>query len=183
MPYCSVCGAPTAASIPAGDNRLRQVCGACGTIHYENPKLVVGALAEWEDRILMCRRAIEPRLGYWTLPAGFMENGESTAEGALRETLEEACARVEIGDMLTLISVPYIAQVHVVYRARLLDLDFSPGVESLEVVLMGEQDIPWDDIAFRTIAHTLRFYFADRARGEYRFRSLSLDQQGRVLPG
>ena len=131
----------------------------------------------------MCRRAIEPRLGYWTLPAGFMENGESTAEGARRETLEEACARVEIGDMLTLISVPYIAQVHVVYRARLLDLDFSPGVESLEVVLMGEQDIPWDDIAFRTIAHTLRFYFADRARGEYRFRSLSLDLQGRVLPG
>ena len=175
MPYCSVCGAPTAASIPAGDNRLRQVCGACGTIHYENPKLVVGALAEWEDRILMCRRAIEPRLGYWTLPAGFMENGESTAEGALRETLEEACARVEIGDMLTLISVPYIAQVHVVYRARLLDLDFSPGVESLEVVLMGEQDIPWDDIAFRTVKVTLRRYFEDRKKGSFGIHAVDLE--------
>ena len=183
MKFCSQCGNPVTRMIPAGDNRMRHVCAHCATVHYENPRIVAGCLPVWRDQVLLCRRAIEPRRGYWTLPAGFMENGESTAEGALRETLEEACARVEIGDMLTLISVPYIAQVHVVYRARLLDLDFSPGVESLEVVLMGEQDIPWDDIAFRTIAHTLRFYFADRARGEYRFRSLSLDQQGRVLPG
>jgi ADP-ribose pyrophosphatase YjhB (NUDIX family) len=175
MKYCSACGAPVALTIPAGDTFPRHVCEACGTIHYLNPKIVVGALAEWGDKILMCRRAIEPRLGFWTLPAGFMENGETTAQGAIRETLEEAHARVELGAMFSLINVPHISQVHIVYRARLLDLDFGPGEESLEVVLMDEARIPWDDIAFRTIALTLRRYFEDRRRGIFGFHTADIE--------
>jgi ADP-ribose pyrophosphatase YjhB (NUDIX family) len=155
--------------VPAGDNLPRHVCERCGTIHYQNPKMVVGAIPEWEDRILLCRRAIEPRSGLWTLPAGFMENAETTAEAAARETLEEACARIEVGEMFSLINVPHINQVHILYRARLLDLDFSPGTESLEVRLFDEADIPWEAIAFRTIGMTLRHYYADRKAGSYAF--------------
>jgi ADP-ribose pyrophosphatase YjhB (NUDIX family) len=175
MKFCSSCGAEVAVRIPSGDSLPRHVCDACGTIHYHNPKLVVGALAEWEGRILLCRRAIEPRRGCWTLPAGFMENGESTAQAAARETLEEACARIELDAMYTLIDVPHISQVHIIYRARLLDLDFHAGEESLEVALFDEADIPWDEIAFRTIALTLRHYFEDRRRGNWPFRSASLE--------
>jgi ADP-ribose pyrophosphatase YjhB (NUDIX family) len=175
MQYCSACGAPVALKIPAGDSLPRHVCDACGTIHYINPKIVVGALAEWEGKILMCRRAIEPRMGYWTLPAGFMENHETTGQGAIRETLEEAKARVELGPMFSLINVPHISQVHIVYRARLLDLDFGPGEESLEVVLMDETQIPWHDIAFRTIALTLQRYFEDRRRGVFGFHTADLE--------
>jgi ADP-ribose pyrophosphatase YjhB (NUDIX family) len=160
---------------PPGDTLPRHVCTSCGAIHYQNPKLVVGAIPEWEDRILLCRRAIEPRHGRWTLPAGFMENAETTAEAAARETLEEACARIEVGEMFTLISVPHISQVHIVYRARLLDLDFRPGDESLEVALFSEAEIPWDDIAFRTIALTLRHYFDDRRQGTFRFHTSHID--------
>lgn len=174
MNFCSVCGKPLTLKIPAGDSLPRHVCDACGAIHYRNPRMVVGALPEWEDRILLCRRAIEPRHGKWTLPAGFMENGESVADAALRETLEEACARIELGDMYTMISVPQIHQVHVIYRSRLLDLDYAPGVETLELRLFREDEIPWDEIAFRTIAITLKHYFADRRAGEYRFRTESL---------
>lgn len=174
MKYCSACGAPVALKIPAGDSLPRHVCDVCGTIHYSNPKIVVGALAEWEDKILMCRRAIEPRHGYWTLPAGFMENGETTAQGAIRETLEEAQARVELGPMFSLINVPHISQVHIVYRARLLDLGFAPGAESLEVTLMDEARIPWNAIAFRTIALTLRHYFDDRRRGAFGFHTADI---------
>jgi ADP-ribose pyrophosphatase YjhB (NUDIX family) len=169
MNYCSHCGAPVSLMVPAGDNLPRHVCERCGTIHYQNPKMVVGAIPEWGDRILLCRRAIEPRSGLWTLPAGFMENAETTAQAAARETLEEACARIEVDAMFSLINVPHINQVHILYRARLLDLDFSPGTESLEVQLFDEADIPWDAIAFRTIAMTLRYYFADRKAGSYGF--------------
>lgn len=169
MNYCSQCGAPVTLCIPSGDHLPRHVCSHCGTIHYQNPRMVVGAIPEWEDRILLCRRAIEPRHGFWTLPAGFMENQETTAEAAARETLEEACARVEVHDLFTLIDVPHINQVHLLYRASLLDLDFAPGEESLEVVLFREQDIPWQDLAFRSVSLTLRLYFADRQRGDYRF--------------
>lgn len=175
MKFCSSCGAPVALRVPAGDSLPRHVCDRCGTIHYQNPKVVVGALAEWEGRILLCRRAIEPRHGMWTLPAGFMENDETTAQAAARETLEEACARIEVGDIYTLIDVPHISQVHIVYRARLLDLDFRPGVESLEVALFEQADIPWDQIAFRTIALTLRHFFEDRRRGEWSFHTGSID--------
>lgn len=174
MKFCSACGATVDLKIPPGDALPRHVCDACGTIHYQNPKLVVGALAEWGERILLCKRAIEPCYGKWTLPAGFMENNESTSQAAARETLEEACARIELGEMYTLIDVPHISQVHIVYRARLLDLDFSAGEESLEVALFDEADIPWDDIAFRTIALTLRHFFEDRRKGEWSFHRDSI---------
>ncbi len=176
MNFCSHCGAPVALLIPPGDSLPRHVCGGCGTIHYQNPKLVVGAIAEWEDgRILLCRRAIEPRHGYWTLPSGFMENCETTAQAAARETLEEARARIQVSDLFSLVEVPYISQVHLVYRARLLDLEFAPGEESLEVLLLREDEIPWKDIAFRSITLALRHYFADRAAGIFQ---LHVDQLG-----
>jgi len=174
MNYCSHCGAPVSLKIPAGDTLQRHVCERCGAVHYQNPKMVIGAIPEWQDRILLCRRAIEPRSGLWTLPAGFMENAETTAEAAARETLEEACARIEVGDMFSLINVPHINQVHVLYRAKLLDLDFAPGIESLEVRLFEEAEIPWKEIAFRTISLTLRFYFADRAAGAFGFHAEDL---------
>ncbi len=174
MKYCSNCGATVAFRIPPGDSLPRHVCEHCGTIHYQNPKLVVGALAEWEDRILLCRRAIEPRHGMWTLPAGFMENEETTAQAAARETLEEACARIEVGELYTLIDVPHISQVHIIYRARLLDLDFRPGEESLEVALLREDEIPWDRIAFRSIAISLRHFFEDRRSGRWQLHTASL---------
>ncbi|OIQ97299.1 NADH pyrophosphatase [mine drainage metagenome] len=172
--FCSRCGASVSLQVPPGDTLARHVCASCGTIHYQNPKLVVGSLPEWQDKVLLCRRAIEPRLGLWTLPAGFMENNETLPQAAVRETIEEACARIEISEMFTLISVPHISQVHAIYRARLLDLDFSPGIESLEVGLFSESEIPWQEIAFRTIALTLRHYFADRRTGSFGFHTSEL---------
>jgi ADP-ribose pyrophosphatase YjhB (NUDIX family) len=165
--FCCHCAAPVKLRIPAGDSLPRHVCDACGAIHYRNPRLVVGALPVWEDKVLLCRRAIEPRRGCWTLPAGFMENQETVAEAALRETREEACANIELGAMYTMISVPHISQVHVIYWARLLDLDFAPGEETLEVALFNEAAIPWEGIAFRTGVMTLRHFFADRANGNF----------------
>jgi ADP-ribose pyrophosphatase YjhB (NUDIX family) len=173
MNFCSECGAPVSLRIPVGDTHTRHVCVSCGAIHYRNPKLIVGAIPAWEDRVLLCRRAIEPRLGKWTLPAGFMETRETTAEAAARETLEEACARVEIGEMFTLIDVPSISQVHIFYRARLLDTDFRPGEESLETALFAEAGIPWDEIAFRTTILTLRHYFDDCHQGNWQFHAIA----------
>ncbi len=167
MNFCSHCGTPVHVEVPPGDNRPRHVCPGCGMVHYHNPKMVVGCLPEWDDKILLCRRAIEPKHGLWTLPAGFMENGETTAEGALRETLEEAGARVEILGLYTMISLPDINQVYLLFRARLLHLDFHPGEESLEATLFGEADIPWNEIAFRTIHTTLKRYYADRRTGDF----------------
>lgn len=174
MNYCSSCGAPVAFRIPPGDTLPRHVCERCGTIHYQNPKVVVGALPVWEDKVLLCRRAIEPRHGMWTLPAGFMENEETTAQAAARETLEEACARIEVGELYTLIDVSHISQVHIIYRARLLDLDFRPGEESLDVALFAEDEIPWDRIAFRSIAISLRHFFEDRRSGHWGMHTASL---------
>ena len=176
MKFCSNCGAAVALKVPAGDTLPRYVCETCNTIHYSNPKMVVGCIPEWDDKILLCKRAIEPRRGYWTPPAGFMENGETTAEAALRETLEEADARVEIGDLFSMLSVPHVNQVHIFYRARLLDLDFAPGTESLEVALFDEADVPWKEIAFRTISTTLRYFYEDRKQGRYGCHS------GAILP-
>ena len=167
MKFCPDCGAPVALKVPAGDTLPRHVCGACGIIHYSNPKMVIGCIPEWEDKILLCKRAIEPRRGYWTPPAGFMENAETTSEAALRETLEEASARVEIGDLFSMLSVPQVNQVHLFFRARLLDLDFAPGIESLEVALFDEAEIPWKEIAFRTISTTHRYYYEERKQGRY----------------
>ncbi len=165
--FCAACGQPIVRRVPTGDSRERDVCGHCGTIHYVNPRPVVGTIPVWQDTVLLCRRAIEPRYGLWTLPAGFMEVGETTGEGALRETLEEARARVALGPLFTMIDVPYIEQVHVFFRAELLDLDFAAGEETLEVRLFREAEIPWPELAFRTVAQTLRLFFADRARGQF----------------
>jgi ADP-ribose pyrophosphatase YjhB (NUDIX family) len=143
------------------------VCDACDIIHYQNPKIVAGCLPVWDDKVLLCRRAIEPRYGLWTLPAGFMENDETTEEAAAREALEEANARLEILSLYTLISLPHVNQVYVMYRARLLDQGFSAGAESLEVRLFHEHEIPWERLAFRTIEQTLRHFFADRSRGRF----------------
>ena len=171
MKFCPSCGAAVVQRVPPGDSLPRDVCDACGIVHYLNPKLVVGTVPEWEERVLLCRRAIEPRYGYWTLPAGFLENGESTGEGALRETLEEAGARVELLAAFSMISVPYVNQIHVFFRARLRDLDFKPGVESLEVALFEEARVPWKDIAFRTVGLTLKHWFADRAHNSFGFHA------------
>lgn len=169
MKYCSLCGAPVELRIPPDDNRMRHVCTSCGEVHYQNPKLIVGALAEWQGKVLMCRRAIEPRHGLWTLPAGFMENGETIAEAATRETLEEANARIAISDLYSMYSLPHINQVHILFRARLLDLDFCPGQESLEVKLLDKAEIPWDRIAFRAVRFSLEHYFAESISGKFSF--------------
>lgn len=169
MNFCNACGARVEHRVPSGDSLPRYICTNCGIIHYENPKMVVGCIPEWENSILLCRRAIEPRHGLWTVPAGFMENGETTAEGAMRETLEEANAKVEILGLYALFNIPHINQVYMLFRARLLDLDFSAGAETLETKLFEEEQIPWDQIAFVTVRRTLKHYFDDRRAGEFRF--------------
>lgn len=175
MKFCSNCGAAVVRRVPPGDTLPRWVCDECGVVHYRNPLLVVGSLPERDGRILLCRRAIEPRYGYWTLPAGFMENDETAGQGALRETMEEAGARIELGEPFSLISVPHVNQVHLFYRARLLDTDFKPGEETMEVAMYEEARIPWKDIAFRTVGRTLKLWFADRARGSFGFHAEDLD--------
>ncbi|MES3013320.1 MAG: NUDIX hydrolase [Pseudomonadota bacterium] len=165
--HCKRCGGATAYRVPDDDNRERAVCGVCATVHYENPLNVVGSLPVWGEQVLLCRRAIEPRHGLWTLPAGFMELGETTEEGALRETDEEAGARVRLLGLFSVLNVVAVGQLHLFYRAELLDTDFAPGSESLEVALFHEHEIPWDALAFRTVRDTLRCYFADRARGRF----------------
>jgi len=165
MKYCSVCAREVHLAIPPGDNRERYCCDGCGTIHYQNPNLVVGTIPTWEGRVLLCRRAIEPRYGYWTLPAGFMENGETTRAGAERETTEEAGARIELGELFSMLDVPHVQQVHLFFLARMLGPDLDPGPESLEARLFTEDEIPWDKLAFRTVERTLRWYFEDRRNG------------------
>ena len=165
MKFCCDCGQAVALRIPKGDHAPRFVCDACGAVHYRNPKIIVGCIPEWQDQILMCRRAIQPRLGLWTFPAGFMELGETTAQGAAREALEESQGRVEVGELFVVINVPDVGQVYVIHRARLLEPTFGPTHESSEVVLMREDQIPWEQIAFRTILHSLRHFYADRAAG------------------
>jgi len=178
MKFCSHCGSDRISlGIPQGDHVPRYVCAACGTVHYQNPKVVVGCLPEWEDEVLLCRRAIEPRQGLWTLPAGFLENNETLHAGAARETLEEARARVEVGALYTMISLPQISQVYVIFRARLVDLDFGPGPESLDVRLFREDQIPWEELAFRTIGRTLRNYFLDRKQGAFPARVSTLERR------
>jgi len=162
--------------VPPGDNLPRFLCDQCGEIHYQNPKLVVGSVPEYQGKLLLCRRAIEPRYGYWTLPAGFMENAETTGQAALRETLEEAGAQVELGAPFSMISVPYVNQVHLFYCARVRDLGFKPGEETLEVALFEEERVPWKEIAFRTVGLTLKHWFADRKAGRFAFHAEDLDR-------
>ncbi len=167
MKYCNQCGAEVSRIIPEGDNRLRYVCVSCEEIHYQNPKIVAGCIPEYEGKVLLCKRAIEPRYGYWTLPAGFMELQETTLEAAQRETLEEANARVSISELYTVFNLPHVGQVYMMYRSKLLDLDFFSGDESLEVNLFAEDEIPWDEIAFATIKYTLKFFFQDQENQKF----------------
>ncbi len=161
MKFCMLCGNTLTLRIPATDDRERHVCDSCNHVHYQNPRVIVVALPCFADKVLLCRRAIEPRYGLWTLPGGFMENGESTLEAARRETLEEACARIEVHDLYALFNVIHIDQVHLFFRATLLNLDFAPGKESLEVRLFREEEIPWHELAFPAVTSTLQHYFHD----------------------
>ena len=165
MKFCSECGKSVVHRIPEGDNRLRFICEHCDTIHYQNPNLVVGCLPVWNDQVLLCKRAIEPCSGLWTLPAGFMENQESLEEAGIRESVEEANANLEIENLYSVISLPHINQIYVLYRAKLLDLDFYAGPESLDVRLFHEEEIPWEKLAFKTIDVTLKHFFEDRKKG------------------
>ena len=165
--HCRQCGAAVAYVVPADDNRERAVCSACKTIHYENPLNVVGTVPVWGEQVLLCKRAIEPRYGFWTLPAGFMELGETLADGAIRETVEEAGAKIELQDLFTVMNVVRVGQVHLFYRARMIDATLDPGPETLEARLFHEHEIPWDEIAFRTVRETLQHFFACRRNASY----------------
>lgn len=166
MNFCSHCGHTVRFEIPSGDDRPRYLCNECGTIHYQNPRIVAGTLPVKGSQVLLCRRAIAPRHGFWTLPAGYMENAETTLEAAARETREEACAEVEIHGLYTMISLPHINQVYMIFRADLTG-GYAAGPESLEVALFEEHEIPWDELAFPTIERTLRHFFADRGKAEF----------------
>ena len=174
MKFCSSCGEQVVFRIPEGDNRERFLCEHCDTVHYQNPRVVTGCLPVWEERVLLCRRAIDPRSGFWTLPAGFLENGESVEEGALRETREEACAVVVSPNLYTMFSLPHISQIYLFYRGELAAPDFAAGEETLDVALFAESDIPWDELAFPVITQTLQHFFADRKRGEFPVRSAEI---------
>lgn len=163
--YCPQCAAKLSNEIPPGDHVPRYVCNACDTVLYENPKLVVGCVAEFDGRILLCKRAIEPRMGYWTVPAGFMELGETLEQGAARETLEEACATVNLGSMLAAVDVPEAGQVHVFFRGTIDNGEYGAGDESLESALYLPEDIPWDDIAFRSGQIALKQFLAQKEAG------------------
>ena len=163
--FCSACGQPVTTTVPAGDNRDRAVCPSCSAVHYVNPKLVVGCVPEHAGRILLCRRAIEPRLGFWTVPAGFMEMGETLAEAALRETWEEALARVELGSLFSLVDVVHAGQVHVFFKGRLAQPEFGAGSETLEARLFGPEEIPWAELAFPSIRIALEQYLENDHSG------------------
>ena len=167
LSFCSQCGTRLSRLIPPDDNRTRDVCENCGAVHYQNPLNVVGVVPVWENRILLCRRAIEPRYGKWTLPAGFMELNETTSEGALRETQEEAGAHIQLGQLFTVINVPHAEQVHFFYLAEVQDPTLDPGPETLEAAFFAPEDIPWDELAFRTIHTTLEHYIADSKTGTF----------------
>ena len=179
MKFCNQCGQSVELKIPAGDNRERHVCDHCNTIHYQNPNIVAGCLPVWEDKVLLCKRAIEPRHGFWTLPAGFMENNETLEQAATRESVEEANANLEITHLYTVISLPHVNQIYMLYLAQLKDLNFSAGIESLDVKLFTEEQIPWDNLAFRTIDFTLKRYFEDRKQNDFPLHSTFLDKHNR----
>jgi ADP-ribose pyrophosphatase YjhB (NUDIX family) len=182
MIFCSNCGARVVEKIPEGDDRSRYVCEACATIHYQNPKIVAGCIPEWNGRLLLCRRAIEPRLGLWTLPAGFMENLETTEQAAARETWEEARARVIDMSLYGVFSIPHISQVYMMFRGRLATEKFAPGPESLEVRLFEEQEIPWQELAFPVVRLTLEKYFQDVRNGGFPVHVTDINRRLRRTP-
>ena len=172
--FCNQCGTSITRRIPPGDNRERDLCEHCGAIHYQNPRLVVGTLPVWDDKVLLCLRAIEPRANTWTLPAGFMELSETTSEGALRETWEEAGVTVELGQLYTVIDVPQVDQIHVYFLSHAKDGNVDPGPESLDAKYYEIDDIPWDNLAFRSVHTTLKHYINDRQSGHFQTRYYSL---------
>lgn len=176
MKFCTSCGSAVALKIPEGDDRERFVCTSCQLIHYTNPRVIVGCVPVYEGRVLLCRRAIEPRRNYWTLPAGFMENGETTPQGAARETWEEARARVSNLELYRVFDVPYISQIYMFYRCELDDGVFGVGPESLETALYTEEEIPWDEIAFPVVHETLREFFADVEKGHFPVRVSAIER-------
>ena len=176
MKFCSHCGHEVSLITPPGDHLPRFVCPACGAIHYQNPKIVAGCVAEWQGLLLLCKRAIEPRAGFWTLPAGFMENGETTEAAAVRETAEEAMADAVDLHPFALVNVPHVDQVHLMFRAVLKDGRHAPGSESLETRLVEEQDIPWAEIAFPSVRFTLERYLEDRRRGSFGFHATTWER-------
>ncbi|MES2624402.1 MAG: NUDIX hydrolase [Pseudomonadota bacterium] len=178
MKYCNLCGKTVSLRIPESDDRERHVCDSCGQIHYLNPRIIVCSLPCYEDKVLLCKRAIEPRYGLWTLPGGFMENGESTLQAAIRETREEANAHIDSLELYSLFNVIHINQVHLFFRARLKNLDFSAGDESLEVALFKQDEIPWDNMAFPAVGSTLQQYFLDLPLNNFTLRiaDVTLDE-------
>jgi ADP-ribose pyrophosphatase YjhB (NUDIX family) len=172
--YCSHCQSELIITIPSGDNRERYTCSVCGTIFYQNPLIIAGCIPLYKERVLLCRRAIEPRKGYWTLPAGFMENGESTVEAARRETWEEALAKVDIGNLFSICNIPRLNQVHLYYLANLPDPEFGVGEESLEVDLFCEADVPWQKLSFSTVKQSLQRFFHDRETGQQLLHHIDL---------
>lgn len=176
MKYCSNCAAELGFSIPEGDNLPRYICTECDSIFYQNPKIVAGCLPFFGDKVLLCKRAIEPRKGYWTLPAGYMENGETTEEAAIRETLEETNAKVEVIKLYSLTSIIHVNQVQMLYLASMPEAVFSPTSESSEVQLFREEEIPWDEIAFPTMKSALGLYFKDRVEGEFPLREIRFER-------
>lgn len=173
--YCGQCGTEVIQAVPPGDNRVRDLCDACGAIHYQNPRMVVGTLPVFQDKVLLCLRAIEPRMNTWTLPAGFMELAETIAEGAARETSEEAGAKIRLQDLYTVIDIPQADQVHLYFRAEVLSPDLDPGPESLEARFFALDEIPWDNLSFRSVVATLKHFIEDRAEGQFATRYFSLD--------
>jgi ADP-ribose pyrophosphatase YjhB (NUDIX family) len=165
MKFCSSCGALITHKIPDGDNRLRYVCESCGEIHYQNPKVIAGILPTYKSKVLLCKRSIQPQVGYWTLPAGFLENGESSLEGAIRECSEEANTQVRDPSIYAIFDIPQINQIYIFYRAEMPEAIFSPSTESSDVALFSEEDIPWSELAFPMVEALLDHYFEDRKSG------------------
>ena len=181
MNFCSHCGGPVSRQIPTGDNRPRFVCRQCHTIHYQNPRMVVGTVPEWDGRILLCRRAIAPRAGLWTLPAGYLENGETMMDGARRETREEADVELQALTPFAMFDLPFINQIYLMFRGPMASTDWHPGEESLEVRLFAQDDLPWEELAFAVIRETLECYFRDREQGGFRLHTGTIATPARPI--
>lgn len=167
MKFCSDCGSAVVLKIPESDNRARYICSSCQHIHYQNPKVVTGCIPQWQDKVLICKRAIEPRINCWTLPAGFMENGETIQEGAARESLEEANAVMQDMQLFSVYSIPHISQVYILYIATVKDGKANSGAETLETKFVTQDQMPWDELAFPVVVESLKLYYQDKQKGKF----------------